>query len=192
MLNFVLENDLISPKQSGFRPGDSCINQLLSTNHEVLSAIDIGLEVRGLFLDILKAFDKVWHAGRIYKLRQNGICRDLINILNDFLTNQRQRVVLNGQYLSWVDIRAGVPQSPILGPVSYMTYVNDLPNGLKRECKLFSDDISLFSVAHDVNPSASDIKKDLKLTSDWAFQWKMSFNADPSKQAQEIIFNRKK
>ena len=192
MLNFVLENDLISPKHSGFRPGDSCINQLLSTNHEILSAIDIGLEVRGLFLDISKAFDKVWHAGRIYKLRQNGIYRDLINILNDFLTNRRQRVVLNGQYLSWVDIRAGVPQSPILGPVSYMTYVNDLPNGLKRECKLFSDEISLFSVAHDVNPSASDINKDLKLTSDWAFQWKMSFNPDPSEQAQEIIFNRKK
>ena len=59
MLNFFLENNSISPKWSGFRPGDSCINQLLSINHEILSAVDIGLEVRGLFLDILKAFDKV-------------------------------------------------------------------------------------------------------------------------------------
>ena len=88
-----IENDLISPKQSGFRPGDSCIN------HEILSAFNIGLEVRGLFLDVSKAFDKVWHAGLIYKLRQNGICGDLINILNDFLTNRKQRVVLNGQCL---------------------------------------------------------------------------------------------
>ena len=93
MLNFFLENDLISPKQSGFRPGGSCINQLLSISHEILSAFDIGLEVRGLFLDISKAFDKVWHAGLIYKLRQNGICGDLIHILNDFLTNRKQRVV---------------------------------------------------------------------------------------------------
>ena len=62
-------------------------------NHEILSAFDIGLEVRGLFLDVLK----VWHAGLIYKLRQNGVCGDLINILNDFLTYRKQRVVLNGQ-----------------------------------------------------------------------------------------------
>ena len=104
MLNFFLENDLISQKQSGFRLGASCINQLLSINHEILSAFDIGLKVRGLFLDISKAFGKVWHAGLIYRLRQNGICGDLINILNDFFTNRKQRVVLNGQCLSWVDI----------------------------------------------------------------------------------------
>ena len=81
----------MSPKQSGFRPGGFCINQLLSINHEIVSAFDIGLEVRGLFLDILKAFDKVRHAGLIYKLRQSGICGELINILNDFLTNRKQR-----------------------------------------------------------------------------------------------------
>ena len=191
-LNFFLENDLISQKESGFRPGDSCINQLLSINHEILISFDIGLEVRRLFLDISKAFDKVWHVGLIYKLRQNGVCGDLINILNDFLTNRKQRFVLNGQCSSWVDIRAGVPQGSILGPLLFLIYVNDLPNGLKSECKLFADDTSLFSVAHDLNTSASDVNNDLKLISDWAFQWKMSFNPDPNKQAQEIIFSRKK
>ena len=85
MLNCFLENDLIFPKQSGLRPGDSCINQLLSINHEILSAFDIGLEVRGLFLDISKVFDNIWHA------------EHLIDILNDFLTNRKQRVVLCGQ-----------------------------------------------------------------------------------------------
>ena len=192
MLNFFLENDLISPKQSGFRPGDSCINQLLSINHEILSAFDIGLEVRGLFLDVSKAFDKVWHAGLIYKLRQNGICGDLINILNDFLTNRKQRVVLNGQCSSWVDIRAGVPQGSILGPLLFLIYVNDLPNGLKSECQVFADDTSLSSGARDFNTSVSDINHDLKLISDRAFQWKMSFNPNSSKQAQEITFSRKK
>ena len=72
-----------------------------------------------------------------------------------------------------------------------MICVNDLPNGPKSECKLFADDTSLFSVAHDLNTSTSDIKNDLKLISDWTFQWKMSFNPDPSKQVQEI-FSRKK
>ena len=142
---------------------------MLSISHEILSAFDICLKVRGLFLDISNAFDKVWHAGLIYKLRQNGIRGDLINILNDFLTNRKQRVVLNDQCSSWVDIRAGVPQGSILGPLLFLIYVSDLPNSLKSECKLFADDTSLFSVAHELNTSASDINNDLKLISDWAF-----------------------
>ena len=65
MLKYFLDNNLISPKQSGFRPGDSCINQLLSITHDIFTSFDNGLEVRGVFLDISKAFDKVWHDGLI-------------------------------------------------------------------------------------------------------------------------------
>ena len=62
MLKYFLDNNLISPKQSGFRPGDSCINQLLSITH-IFTSFDNGLDVRGVFLDISKAFDKVWQDG---------------------------------------------------------------------------------------------------------------------------------
>ena len=117
MYDFLTENDLLSPNQSGFRSGDSCINQLLSINHEILNAFDKGLEVRGIFLDISKAFDKVWHDGLIFKLRQNGISGDIRNILQDFLRNRKQRVVLNGQCPSWADVNAGVPQGSIFGPL---------------------------------------------------------------------------
>ena len=79
-------------------------------SHEILSAFD---EVWGLFLDISKTLDKVCHIALIYKLRQNGICEDLINTLNDLLTNRKQKVVLNGPCSSWVDTRAGVPQSKV-------------------------------------------------------------------------------
>ena len=71
-LTFFIENELISSNQSGFKPGDSCINQLLSITHEIYESFDVGLKVRRVFLDILKAFDKVWHDGIIYKLFQNG------------------------------------------------------------------------------------------------------------------------
>ena len=94
--------------------------------------------------------------------------------------------------MSWVDIKAEVPQGSILEPLLFFIHVNDLPNGLKSECKLFADDNSLFSVAHDVNISAKDIIEDLMVISDWFFQWKMRFHLDPSKQAQEIKFSRKK
>ena len=97
MLKYFLDNNLITPKQSGFRPGDSCINQLQSITHDIFTSFDNGLEKRGVFLDISKAFDKVWHDGLIYKLKQNGIKDKLLCLLIDFLKNRQQRVVLNGQ-----------------------------------------------------------------------------------------------
>ena len=103
-------NELISSKQSGFKPGDSYINQLLSITHEIYKSFDDGYEVRGVFFDISKAFDKVWHNGRIYKLKQNGVSCNLLNLIIDFLDARRGRVVLNGQYSSWASVKAGTSQ----------------------------------------------------------------------------------
>lgn len=71
--------------------------QLLSVNHEIFSAFDMGIEIRGIFIDIYKAFDKVWHDRLILKLHQNGICGEMIHILRKVLSNRKQKVVLNGQ-----------------------------------------------------------------------------------------------
>ena len=87
---FFIENDLISPNQSGFKPGDSCINQLLSITHDIYKSFDCSYEVRGVFLDISIAFDKVWHDGIISKLEQNGISGKLNKLLHDFLVNRKQ------------------------------------------------------------------------------------------------------
>ena len=148
-------------------------------------------EVRGIFLDISKAFDKVWHKGIIFKLQQNGISGKLLRVLSDFLKDRKQRVILNGQFSSWTSVNAGVPQGSILGPLLFLIYINDLADGLSSNAKLFADDTSLFSVIHDVDASANELNNDLYQINKWAFQWKMSFNPDPSKQAQEIIFSRK-
>ena len=153
MFRFFLDNKLISTNQSGFKPGDSCINQLLSITHEIYKSFDDGLEVRSVFLDISKAFDKVWHEGIIFKLEQNGISEDLLNILTDFLSNRKQRVVLNGQVSTWTSVNAGVPQRSILGPLLFLIYINDLSDNLSSNVKLFADDTSLFSVIHDINIS---------------------------------------
>ena len=153
---------MISKDQSGFKPGDSCINQLLSTTHEIYKSFDDGLEVRSVFLDISKAFDKVWHEGVIFKLKQNGISGDLLNILTDFLSNRKQRVVLNGQVSTWTSVNAGVPQGYILCPLLFLIYINDLSDNLSSNVKLFADDTSLFSVIHDINISAGELNEDLK------------------------------
>ena len=72
-----------------------------------------------MFLDISKAFDKVWRLGLHYKLRQNGISGKLLNTLTDFSDNRAQKVMLNGQYSSWAKVEAGVSQGSILGPLFF-------------------------------------------------------------------------
>ena len=108
----MISNNLITKNQSGFRPGDSCTNQLLSLVHEILAAFDDKncLEVRTVYLDMSKAFDKVWHEGLIFKLKQNGIEGNLLNLLQNYLTNRKQRVVVNGKESEWGNNHSGVPQ----------------------------------------------------------------------------------
>ena len=83
--NFFFENILISSNQSGFKPSNSWINQLLSITNGIYNSFDERLEVRSVFLDISKTFDKVWHDGIIFKLAQNDISGNLLNLLRDFL-----------------------------------------------------------------------------------------------------------
>ena len=191
MYSVFIENDLISSNQSGFKQGDSCINQLLSITHDIYQSLDQGYEIHGVFLDILKAFDKVWHKGLIHKLEQNGIGGPLLKILIDFLKSRKQRVVLNGQHSSWGDVVAGVPQGSIFGPILFFIYINDLSDDLQCNPKLFADDTSLFETLHNINKTTNDLNNDSTKITKWAFQWKMSFNPDISKQAHEVIFSRK-
>ena len=84
-----------------FQSGDSCVAQLLSITHEIYKSFDCNpsADTRGIFLDISKAFDKVWHEGLIFKLKTYGIDGDLLKLLINYLEDRKQRVVLNGQIL---------------------------------------------------------------------------------------------
>ena len=185
---------MLNPNQSGFRPGDSTINQLISITHTIFGAFDCNppLDVRSVYLDISKAFERVWHDGLIYKLKRCGVSGQLLCLIQDFLGNRKQRKVLNGQCSNWVDISAGVPQGSILGPLFFLVYINDLTTDLKCNVKLFADDSSLFTIVHDSNTATNDMNHDLELISKWAHDWRMSFNPDPQKQAVQLIFSKEK
>ena len=187
---------MISPNQSRFRPGDSGVNQLIPITHEIYKSFDDGFEVRGVFSNMSKAFDKVWHEGLLLRLSLNGISGNLLKLLRDFLYCRKQRVgavslVLNGQNSSWENVNAGIRQGSILGPLLFLIYINDLSNGVSSNCKFFTDDTSLFSVVHDIQSCAATLHNDPPVISNCALQWKMIFNPDLTKQAQEVIFSRK-
>ena len=146
MFEFFTENELISHNQSRFKPGDSCISQLLCMTYDIYQSLNDVLETRGVFLDISKTFDKIWHEGLLIKLKRNGISGNLLNVIADFLYQRKQRVVLNGQHSSWTNVEVVVPQGSILGPLFFLIYVNDLSDGLTSNPKLFAYDTSLFSV----------------------------------------------
>ena len=102
-----------------------------------------------------------------------------------------RRVVGNGQFSKWQNVNAGLLQGSILGPLLFLIYINDLPQGLHSDVKLFADGTSLFSVIHDVDASPATLNNDLVKIQEWPYNWKMSFNPDRNKKAQEVIFSRK-
>ena len=187
-------NNVLNPNQSGFRPGDSTINQLLSIVNSIFQAFDCNptLEVRSAYLDISKAFDRVWHKVLLYKFRRCGISGNLLAIIQSFLANRKQRTVLNGKTSQWGAIEAGVPQGSILGPLFFLIYINDLTDGLNCDVKLFADDTSIFTIVHDPNSAAIDINHDLSPINLWARKWRMPFNPDIHKQAVEVTFSKKR
>ena len=144
IFNHLRDNHIISQWQSGFMPGCSTITQLLEIYHKFCEAVDNGKEVRVIFLDISRAFDRVWHAGLLYKLRKYGIEGDLLEWIADYLRNRQQRVCLNGVVSDWCNILAGVPQGSILGPLLFLILINDLTEVVRfTQMRLFADDTCL-------------------------------------------------
>ncbi len=185
VFNYISANNLLTPFQSGFIPRDSTTNQLLSMYHTFCEAVDEGKEIRVVFCDISKAFDRVWHKGLIYKLRILGINGTLLKWIENYLSGRRQRVVINGQHSEWKQVTAGVPQGSILGPLLFLVYINDIVNNIQSPIRLFADDTSLFIIVDDPVDSAQALNTDLNIIHSWANKWLVKFN--PNKTVSMLI-----
>ena len=82
---------------------------------------------------------------------------------------------------------SGVLQGSVRGPLLFLVYINDLPDGINSLCQIFADDTSLFSKVYYIHKSGSKLNDDLEKISYWSYQWKMQFSSDPNKQANEVI-----
>jgi hypothetical protein len=189
MYNHFRNNFILSDFQSGFLPGRSTTTQLIDVYHALCQAVDKEKEVRVVFLDIKKAFDKVWHKGLLYKLNQAGISGELLLWLKSYLSEREQRVVLNGQFSEWGRISAGVPQGSVLGPLLFLLYINDLVHEV-RHCNIrfFADDTCLFIDIEDRIASANCANEDLERIRKWSEKWLVTFS--PTKTKSLITSNK--
>ena len=156
--------------------------------HKIYEALTKGDDVCFVSLDASAAFDRVWHAGLIFKLRQFGIRGTMLNLFIDYLSNRKQRVVIEGQCSNWTYIRSGVPQGSILGPLLFLIYVNDIIDDIESGILLFADDTCLLQPLNEGNASIAKINRDLITLGNWASQWLVKYN--PSK-TKYIVFSKK-
>ena len=179
LYTFLVEIEYLNPLQSGLRPGDSTVNQLVYLVHKIYDAFEKGKEVRMVFLYISKAFDKVWHKGLLYKLESLGVRSSLLKWFESYLSNRKQQVVVDGQTSSWCTIEAGVPQGSVLGPLLFLIYINDITMNIhsdKSNCLLYADDTSLFDIVESPNDSADKLNHDLEEMHSWAKTWLVTIN----------------
>ena len=142
-----------------------------------------------VFLDISKAFDKVWHKGLLFKVRQSGIDGGLLDWFEDYLKDRFQHVVINGQASDWANIPSGVPQGSVLGPLLFLLFINDITH-IVNHCKirLFADDTCLFIEVDNREQTAEHINSDLSQIQQWANNWLITFS--PPKTKSLIISNK--
>ena len=188
LLNHCISNDIITDKQAAYLKGDSTVTQLIYLVHSIRLAWGQKNIAHTVFLDISAAFDKVWHKGLLAKLKQIGVTGKVLNLLESYLSNRRQRVVIDGVYSDQVSVTAGVPQGSRLGPLLFIIYINDILNGLECEGLLFADDTSLTTWGEDANITTAKINRDLDRIHEWSKIWKVTFNASKTK---DMIFTNK-
>ena len=187
LYNHLLDNSILTAFQSGFIPGDSTINQLTFLYDAFCRALDEGKEVRVVFCDISKAFDRVWHKGPIRKLEAAGITGTVLQWFTDYLKDRKQRVVLPGAKSNWNYINAGVPQD-LYWALFFFLYINDIVSEIRANIRLFADDTSLYIIVQNPESVALCLNLDLIKISNWAKLWLVSFNYSKN---ESMIVSRK-
>lgn len=133
-----------------------------------------------IYLDFAKAFDTVPHQRLLSKLKSYGVSGDALGWIQDFLSNRRQKVVVNGSSSNWAPVLSGIPQGSVLGPALFVCYINDMPEVVSSMIKLFADDTKLYSkIASEEDHQ--QLQTDLNNLKDWANTWQLRFNASKCK-----------
>ena len=172
-------NNIITQSQSGFIPGDSTVNKLLCIYNDLSSSFDKGITMQAVYLDISKAFHRVWHTGLLSKLEAVGIRGKLLNWFRDYLSCRMQATVIKREKSEFKSVSAG---GSVLGPLLFLIYINDIVNNIESVIKLFADDTSLSLALNNPDSRAEILNHDLEKINEWAKKWKVRFNEEKTEQ----------
>jgi hypothetical protein len=170
-------HSLIRDSQHGFRNKRSCLSNLLTFYNDLFSAHDITRSLDIVYLDFQKAFDKVPHNKLMFKVKQLGIDGNIHKWIENWLSNRKQRVVINGTASDWAPVTSGVPQGSVLGPVLFIIYINDIDVGLNNFISKFADDTKIGNSIITDHDRIS-LQEDLNKISEWSHRWEMPFNVN--------------
>ena len=172
VVNYFQDNDLYTKCQHGFRKKRSCITQLLSTMEDFTEYIEQNESFDVVYLDFRKAFDTVPHCRLLEKLKGYGIVGNILKWIQAFLSGRSQKVRINEATSSRADVLSGIPQGSILGPILFTIFINDLPESIQSNCRIFADDTKLYNIS--TNHTA--IQQDLFSLQKWSDTWNLHFN----------------
>ena len=187
LLDHCNDHSIISQKQAAYLKGDSTVSQLLYLVHKIRLQWTKGNITHGVFLDVQAAFDKVWHKGLLAKLDQINIISKVHDLFTSYLSNRKQVVVVDGVKSEVRPVFAGVPQGSRLGPLLFIIYINDVAENIESDILIFADDTSLLASGKSTLDTSKILNRDLEKISVWSSKWKVSFNADKSKQ---VVFSK--
>ena len=175
VVGFLERNNLIKDSQHGFRQKRSCLSNLLTFYNQLFLDYDNSRSLDVVYLDFQKAFDKVPHSKLLFKVKLLGITGKLHKWIENWLSERKQRVVINGAASGWDSVTSGVPQGSVLGPVLFLIYINDIDNGLNNLISKFADDTKIASTVINERDKQR-LQDDLRKISDWSERWEMPFN----------------
>ena len=182
--NYLEAKGLLPNAQFGFRKKLGCADALLTISDRLQGFLDKGFEIWLVQLDLSAAFDRVNHTALLFKLQSVGIGGRLLDICREFLKHRRQRVVVDGVNGGWSEVKSGVPQGSVLGPLFFILYTSGMFDGLENELLAYADDSTLIAVIkktqHRPQVLAS-INRDLRRINDWCVQWCMKLNPQKTK-----------
>ena len=175
ILKHVLGN--ITGKQHGFVSGKSCLSNLLESVDFINNMLAQSECVDIFYLDFQKMFDTVPHYRLLEKLLSYGIVNKTLLAINDFLTNRTFKVVVGNHHSENYSVTSGVPQGSVLGPLLFVLYINDLPDGIRSYVSLFADDVKMCALSKNKNSNQSDLDQ-LVI---WQNKWLLQFNTKDKK-----------
>lgn len=175
MVDHLEKNNLLAHYQHGFRKGRSVTTNLLLYMEKVTEMIDLGLPVDVVYFDFSKAFDKVPHEKLVEKLSNAQIGGKIKAWIKQWLSERKQRVVINGSFSSWVMVLSGVPQGSVLGPILFLIFVNDLGEVIACLLLCFADDTKLIGPV-GTNEDTKLMQRDINSLYQWTRENGMEFN----------------